>query len=73
MPIALQMNEWGSKYMPVVDAIIMQGRETVVAKGAKTFAVFAKFLPLCNNRFSLQQFDFFAIIAIATIIAAFSQ
>ena len=30
------MNERGNKYVPVVDAIIMQGRDMVVAKGAKT-------------------------------------
>ena len=38
MSVALQMNKRGSKYVSVVDAIIMQGRDTTVAKGAKTFA-----------------------------------
>ena len=38
MPVALQMNERGSEYVPVVHAIIMQGRDMVVAKDVKTFA-----------------------------------
>ena len=32
------MNERGSEYVPVVDAIIIRGRDMVVEKGAKTFS-----------------------------------
>ena len=32
------MSERGSKYVPIVDAIIMQERHIVVGKSAKTFA-----------------------------------
>ena len=38
MAVVLQMNERESEYVPVFDAIIMQGRYLVVAEGAKTFA-----------------------------------
>ena len=38
MPVVLQMNERESEHLPVFCAIIMQGRDMVVAEGAKTFA-----------------------------------